>query len=332
MNMNKIIMKKSPKIVLLILSFVFITAFSNAFFSQNGGGNKKPAIRFAYQNVLADAASIIAVKKGFFNSEGLHIKPMIFSSGPACTEALTYGNADFGTMGDTTAIITTSKGNGFTIIASQGGGERRHRIMVVTNSRIKTIQDLEGKRIGVKKGTSTHGGLELLARKKGLDLRDEIIDMEPRDQLLALAAGELDAIVASEPTPSEAEVDGFGHELTTLAGLGNTYPIFTLVNSKFAANHPDLVGKMIKALSKATTFIALHPEEAVTILAAQSGLALGVIRKAMAYHHYRLSLDKSVQDSLNVTAKFLQDIGKIDRIPNWSKVIDPSYLHKLKEL
>ena len=328
--MVKKLMHKSQNIVLLILSVLFVTTLYNTSFAQDNAGEKKPVIRFAYQNVAADAVAIIAVKKDFFNTEGIHIKPMIFSSGPACTEALTYGNADVGTMGDTTAIITTSRGNGFTIIASQGGGERRHRIMVAANSRIKTVQDLEGKRIGVKKGTSTHGGLELLALKEGLDLRDEIIDMEPRDQLLALAAGELDAIVASEPTPSKAEDDGFGYELTTLAGLGNTYPIFTLVNSKFAANHPDLVGKMIKALGKATTFIAVHPEETVSILAAQSGLSPGVMRKVMAYHRYGLSLDKSVQDSLSVTAKFLQEIGKIARIPNWSEVIDSSYLHELK--
>lgn len=325
-------MQKSRNVVLLILSVVFIAAFYNTSFSQDNARSKKTMIRFAYQNVSADAVSIIAVKKGFFNAEGLHIQPMIFSSGPACTEALIYGSADFGTMGDTTAIITTSRGKGFTIIASQGGGERRHRIMAAANSLIKTVQDLEGKRIGVKKGTSTHGGLEFLARKEGLDLRDEIIDMEPRDQLLALAAGELDAIVASEPTPSKVDNDGFGYELTTLAGLGNTYPIFTLVNSKFAANHPELVDKMIKALTKATTFIALHPEETVSILAAQSGLTAGVIRKVMAYHRYELSLDKSVQDSLNVTAKFLQEIGKIARIPNWSEVIDTSYLHKTKDL
>jgi ABC-type nitrate/sulfonate/bicarbonate transport system substrate-binding protein len=59
-----------------------------------------------------------------------------------------------------------------------------------------------------------------------------------------------------------------------MAGLGNTYPIMLLVNRKFATNHPELVDKMIKALSKATTFIAERPEEAVSILATQSGLKL----------------------------------------------------------
>jgi aliphatic sulfonates family ABC transporter substrate-binding protein len=275
---------------------------------------------------VADAASLIAVKKGFFAAEGLDVRPMIFSSGPSCTEALIYGNADFGTMGDTTAIITTSKGRGFTIIASHSGGEHRHRLLVANHSRITTISELEGKRIGVKKGTSTHGGLLLLARQGGLELSDEIIDLAPNDQLLALATGELDAIVASEPTPSKAIADGFGRELTTLGGLGNTYPIFVLVNSKFAASHPDLVDRMIKGLSRATAFIKEYPDEAVAILAAQSGLAPGVIRSAMAYHHYGLNLDDSVQDSLAVTARFLKDIGRIDRMPAWDVVIDRRYL------
>ena len=330
MNTKKGIKKKSRIAGLLVLSVLLMTVLSAISCSQNERGEQKSTISFAYQDRVADAASIIAIKKGFFNAEGLQVKPMIFSSGPACTEALIYGNADLGTMGDTTAIITTSKGNSFTIIASHGGGEQRHRLMVHKKSQIKTIQDLEGKRIGLKKGTSTHGGLDLLARKEGLDLRNEIIDLAPRDQLLALASGELDAIVASEPTPSKAEADGFGVELTTLAGLGNTYPIFVLVNNKFASNHPDLVGKMIKALSKATTFIAKHPEEAVSIQAAQSGLDPAVIRKAMTYHHYGISLGESEQDSLTVTANFLQGIGKIDHIPIWNEVIDPSYIHEMK--
>lgn len=332
MNQKKEMKKKSRATWLLILLAVVMTALGGISCSRDKRGDEKVAVTFAYQDRVADAASIIAVKKGFFAEEGLEIKPLIFSSGPACTEALTYGNADFGTMGDTTAIITTSKGSGFTIIGSHGGGEQRHRLMVAKDSPIKTIHDLEGKRLGVKKGTSTHGGLELLARKEGLDLGDEIIDLAPRDQLLALATGELDGIVASEPTPSKAEADGYGRELTTLGGLGNTYPIFILVNSKFAASHPNVVAKMIKGLSRATAFIEDHPEEAVAIQAAQSGLAPEVIRKAMAYHHYGLSLDDNVQGSLAITAEFLWDIGKIERVPAWGEAIDPRYLQKLKGL
>lgn len=332
MNRKNEMKKKAKAAGLFILLAGLVLVFAGVSCSRDDRGEDEVTITFAYQDRVADAASIIAVEKGFFSAEGLQTRPMIFSSGPACTEALTYGNADFGTMGDTTAIITTSKGSGFTIIASHGGGEQRHRLLVAKDSPITTLHDLEGKRIGVKKGTSTHGGLELLAHQEGLDLHDEIIDLAPRDQLLALAAGEVDAIVASEPTPSKAEADGFGRELITLAGLGNSYPIFILVNSKFAASHPDLVAKMVKGLSRATAFIGEHPEEAVAIQAAQSGMSPEVIHRAMSYHHYGLSLDDSVRDSLTVTARFLKNIGKIEDIPTWQEAIDPRYLQELKGL
>ncbi len=326
MNVKTENKRGSRRARLLVLLAVVMIAFGGVSCSPAGKGDEGLTITLAYQDRVADAASIIAVNKGFFAAEGLDVRPMIFSSGPACTEALIYGNADFGTMGDTTAIIATSQGRGLTIIASHGGGEHRHRLVVAKEGRFKTIHDLEGKRIGVKKGSSSHGGLLLLARQQGLDFSDEIIDLAPRDQLLALATGELDAMVASEPTPSKAEADGFGRQLTTLGGLGNTYPIFLLVNGKFAAAHPDLVAKMIKGLSRATAFIADHPEEAAAIQAAQSGLAPGVIGRAMAYHHYGLSLDDSVQDSLAVTARFLKDTGRINRLPAWDEVIDRRYL------
>ena len=289
---------------------------------------EQPVITFAYQDRVADAASIIAVQQGYFSQEGLTVKGLLFSSGPACTEALTYGNANFGTMGDTTAIITASHGNAFTILASHAGGEQRHRLMVARDSSISSLAELQGRRIGIKKGTSSHGGFELLASKHGLDFSEELIDMSPADQLLALASGELDAMVASEPSPSKAEADCFGRELTNLCSLGNSYPIFLLVNSKFAQQHPQVAAKMLRALSRASTFINEQPEQAATILARQSGLPLPVVRQAMSYHRYRPNLDEATLASLAVSASFLQRIGKIQAIPNWQQAINSQPLQQ----
>ena len=288
----------------------------------------RPVVTFAYQDRVADAASIIAVEKGFFSAEGLQVKPLVFSSGPACTEALTDGNAHFGTMGDCTAIITASRGDGFNILVSHGGGEHRHRIIVAVNGPIKKIADLEGKRIGVKKGTSTHGGLELFARRNHLNMKDELLDITPQDQLLALISGELDAIVSSEPTPSKAEADGRGRELATLGNLGNNYPVFLLGNGIFADEHPDIPVKMVRALARAGSFIRRFPDETAAILAEQSGMSQAVIRRAMSHHQYDLRLDDGIMQSLEGTAQFLLETGKIKQIPDWPKVIDQEPLRQ----
>jgi len=283
---------------------------------------------FAYQDRVADAASIIAVENGFFEDEGLNVKTMRFSSGPACTEALIYGNAEFGTMGDTTGIITTSKGHPVKIICSHGGGENRHRIVVSETSNIESIGDLEGKFIGVKKGTSTHGGLLLFAEKNGLDLEDEIVDMQPSDQLTALAAGELDAIVASEPTPSLAIANGYGHELATLGGLNNTYPILILVHTQFAKEHPETVVKMLRALISATDFIQNNLDEAANIQATITGLDADVVKTAMNFHYYNVCMTQETKDSLSNMATFLKNMKQISEIPDFNTVIETSYLEE----
>ena len=142
--------------------------------------SERRTVRLAYQDRIADAATIIAVKKGFFEAEGLILKASVFTSGPACSEAIVSGAADIGTMGDTTGIIAVSNYQ-VKIVASHGGGEHRHRIIVRNGSGIKTISDLKGKRVAIKFGTSTYGGFLLFA-EKNLDI-DEInlVDMKPID-------------------------------------------------------------------------------------------------------------------------------------------------------
>ena len=71
-----------------VLLLVLVSSFSCA-----------DEIRFAYQDRVADAASIVALEEGIFSAAGLQIKRMRFSSGPATSEALYTGAADIGTMG-----------------------------------------------------------------------------------------------------------------------------------------------------------------------------------------------------------------------------------------
>ena len=284
---------------------------------------KKGEFTFAYQDRVVDAVSIVAVEKGFFREEGLALIPRMFSSGPECMEAFTSGSAVFGTMGDETAIIVCSKNAAsFRIACSLGNGEHR----VANNAAITKISDLEGRRIGVKKGTSTHGGLVQFEKRHGLDLNDELVDMSPSLQLTALAAGELGAIVASEPTPSQAEARGYGRELATLGGLNNTYPVLLVVNSNFAMQNPEIVFSVIRGLARAEVYIKDHFDEAAEILSHITGLNVAVVTKAMGYHRYGVILNDEIVDGLRSTAIFLKEIGNITELPDFDRVIDQSII------
>jgi len=287
-------------------------------------------VRFAYQDRVADSASMVAVAKGFFEEEGIEIQPIVFSSGPACSETLLSGSADIGTMGDTTAVIAIAR-SPVNIIASHGGGEHRHRLMVAEKSAIHAPEDLAGKRLAVKKGTSTYGGLLAWADSVDLDLSDvNIVEMRPGDMGDALLAGSVDAIVASEPTPSVVEQLG-GRELTTLGGLGNNYPILLVARAEFLEEHPEAVTAFLRAMKRGAAFINEHPTEALQIVAEKTGMRREVAARAMDHHYYSVQLDEETQSSLDAIGVFLTSQNMLDSPPHISEGIDESFLRAVSQ-
>ena len=279
-------------------------------------------LRFAYQDRIGDALSIIAVKKNLFAAEGLQVKPLLFNNGPACSEALFTGAVDVATMGDTTAVSALTKVSDLRIIGSHGAGESRHRIMVPASSPLRQLADLKGKRLGVKKGTSTHGGLLALLKAKGIAIGDmKLVELDPDTMPAAMAAGSLDAFVASEPTPSLAEQQG-ARELTTLAGLGNSYPLLIVAKSATLQKREADLQRFFRALKRAEQFLVTHRNEAVLMLSKATGLTPQMTRRAMQRHSYRLQLDQLTISSLEQTAAFLHEQKKIKQVPKFAEVTD----------
>lgn len=319
----------SPAVVgrKLPILFAAAVAFAAAGQATAGGRPEQVSIRFAYQDRIADAVSVIAVEKGFLGKEGLAAKPMMFTSGPACTEALVLGSADIGTMGDTTAVISVARAP-VTIIASHGGGEHRHRIIVKADSPIRSPKDLVGKRVAVSKGTSTYGGFLAWARAKKLDLsKVQVTDMKPEDMGTALLSGAVDAAVASEPTPSVMEEKG-GRQLATLGGLGNNYPILLVARNDFLREHREAATRFVRAMNTAAEFVRSNPEETAQIMAAKTGLSGAAARKAMKLHYYRVQLDQQTRASLQEIADFLVQQKILDSAPDLKKTVDGHYLPK----
>ncbi|MDD3802683.1 MAG: NrtA/SsuA/CpmA family ABC transporter substrate-binding protein, partial [Desulfuromonas thiophila] len=174
-------------------------------------------LRLAYQNRIGSVLPLLADQLGLFANQGLNVQIQRFSSGPACSEALYTGAADIATMGDTAALIALARNMPVRVLTSHASGAGRHRLMVIDPA-LQQLTDLRGKRIGVKLGTSTHGGLLALLQRHNLASGAvQLVNLAPETQIEALQAGSIDALAASEPTPSQAEGQG-ARELANLAG------------------------------------------------------------------------------------------------------------------
>jgi len=306
---------------------LWITAFFFLCLTPPAARAERPLL-FAYQNRIGDAVSIVAVNKGFFSDEKLDVKALQLNNGAACSDVLFTGAVDIAAMGDTAALLAVARRPDLRIIASHGAGERRHRIIIPGNSRVKSIADLKGKQVGIKKGTSAHGGFLALLASKGISPAEvEMIDLDPALMPDALSAPTIDAFVASEPTPSHAEERG-GKELADLGGLGSNYPLLLLIKAALIEKRDDELKRFVRALKRAEQFISRHPDEAAEILCRETGLKQKAVRSNMKRHTYRIQLDAATVKSLKETAAFLKKQNMLDRLPDLSAAIDGRYLEK----
>lgn len=266
-------------------------------------------VRLAYQDRVVDGLIVASIEQNFFAKEGVLVQGSLFRSGPECSEALLQGSVDVATMGDAaTVILLGNHGNHFQAILAHGGSEKRHRI--VAQKEIHSLQDLQGKMVAVKFGTSTHAGLMRFLQGKGL--KWNLVDMAPNLQMTALVSREVSAIVASEPTPSQAENKLGVTSLSDLSGLQNQYPVLLVANKQWNSQNAGCVVKIEKALKNAEEWVKTHPDLLAKSLAERSGISISLARKSMAMHDYTVKKPKDFQSSLDRIAEFLRGAGYLD--------------------
>lgn len=276
-------------------------------------------LTLAYQDRIVDALSVIAVEKELISPQ---MDARMFSSGPQTIEALISGSAQIATMGDSAAIILLSKYDNFVIIAGLGTGPKRHRVIVSDNSGIHSWEDLAGKKIGIKKGTSTHGGFLLKSDQLGLNFEKEIIDMAPSLQLTALASGEIDVMVASEPSPSIAEGKGIGTHFAYLDIKDMTYPVVLVTTRETLEKRGNELKLLLKAYENAESFVTNNETEVVKIFSVLNGFNEDLVRSSMSLHQFHIIRPGEMIKTLEKLSSVLLDMGKISELPDWENAMD----------
>jgi sulfonate transport system substrate-binding protein len=290
-------------------------------------------VRLTYSEKACYAPVIVAVEEGYYKDEGLDIEPLVVTGGIESAEALISGQADLAVMGDAPTCIVMSRAKDARLVACQALGERMHRLVVRDDSGIAEPTDLEGKRIAVQLGSSTHGGLMEYLDANGVDAsKVELVSLSPRDFPEAVQAKQVDGIAGSEPWPGNVMAAcPETHELANFEGLGNLYPLPITGRGAFLDEHPEVAGAIIRATKKAVDLIASDPHQAAEIQAKASGLTAEREAKAMADYDYVCNLDADVLTSLAATAEFLKGQGKIDTIPDFEAACDAASLEALEQ-
>ena len=282
----------------------------------------EPAVecRLAYTAKVHYAPQILAFKHGWFTEPGIRVRgiDLGMSAGIAAAEALVSGSADVSVMGDVPAVFALASQRPCVLIAAYGGGETMHSIVVSGASGIASARDLAGKRLGVQFGSSTHGAVYLYLKANALDPSAVTLVNIPQGSLVeALISGDIDALAASEPTPSLAldRISG-SRSLATLGGLGNNYPLMMVASKEFAENHPEAIRALVRGTRRAVDHINANPEKAGAELSAATGAPASIETAALRALQWDVRMDDAVLSSLEQTAVFLHGLGRLKNVPD----------------
>lgn len=250
-----------------------------------GGGSDEPEAAAAEEGGLAQvtltslaigqiAPMVLAEKEGIFEKHGIDLE-ITFAEPAALVPSLMSGDADF-IWGNPPAVLAARANNvpiKSVTTASVAGDDPASfpiQVMVAPDSDIKTLEDLDGKKVA----TASLFQLPDLALmeslgKAGVDASGvEFVEIPFPNMGETLAAGRVDAIISTEPFVTILKSSGAAVPLVSVSeGLAATSPISAILSSeKFINENADVVDDFRAAVDEATEYGLAHDDEVRAVI------------------------------------------------------------------
>ena len=233
-------------------------------------------IRIGYQkNGVLVIARQQSVLENHFKPYGIEVKWVEFSSGPPMMEAMNVGSIDYGAVGDTPPVFAQAAGAAIVYAAGQSVTNGQG-ILVPSNSAIRTVAELKGKRVGFTKGSSAHNFVVQTLENAGLAYADITpVYLTPPDAGPAFANGSIDAWSIWDPYFAIGETKQNGRILVNTSEITKSNS-FYIANRDFARNHGSLLQQIVDVTTSAAKWAEAHRDEVARSLSAITGIPLDI--------------------------------------------------------
>jgi len=245
------------KLIAVLLIILLLMTAESAFSAEK--------IKIGYLRIVNSLPTFVAVEKSLFEQEEVKVELVPFESGTLVIDALVTGRIDANCCSATTGFWFAAQGvpDRFKIFLGYGIPSRKNRSFVAIvkkDSPLRDLKDLKGKRVGTYPGASA---LELARAIIRTQVDPEGIifqEIPPSILISALAAGQIDAFFAPEPSGMIAISQGIGRHLVEeplgLLGLGRGVATGGFgFSSQFLKENPELAKKVKGIYYKAIDLI-----------------------------------------------------------------------------
>ncbi len=291
-------------------------------------------IDYAYYNPVA----LLLKEKGWveeeFEGEDIEIDWVLSLGSNKALEFLNGSSIDFGSTAGAAALLGKANGNPIKSVYVYSKPEWT-ALVTRPDTGITKIEDLKGKRVAVTRGTDPHIFLLRALDSVGLTEDDiKVVLLQHPDGFRALDSGQVDAWAGLDPHMAKGELES-GAELFFRAPDLNTYGILN-VREEFAAEHPEIVERVLAVYERGRLYALDHPEELNQYLQDYTKVSQEVAAKQLGE---RTDLSNPVigaehRASLLAAGEILQNIGLLNSdvsvAGELDDLIDTSYIENVQ--
>jgi len=217
----------------------------------------------AVPNSFAFGATEVGIEAKIFASEGIEVEVTSFRGDAQLQQALAAGSLDVG-LGSGPGLGFRAKGAPAIGVAAMYGPPANLALVLPFGSPIRTIADLNGKRIGVTTvGSLTDWLVRELSRQQGWgsDGMQILALGQMQARLAAIQRGELDGMVIEAATGYELEEAGKAKNFLLFGEIAKDfYTHVILATDDLIEKRPDLLRRFLRGWFKTIAFMRANKE------------------------------------------------------------------------
>jgi len=273
----------------------------------------------------------IAEEKGYFEENGLDVTVKAYDTGIETKNALLAGEVD---VADTVDFVISGLGfeeADIKVLASINTAIIDY-IIARKDRGISSLDDLKGKKIGIKRGSSAEYYLGRTLILNNLSLQDvELVAIHPPDMPEAIAQGKVDATITWHPHNYHIKSSLGDNAIVWSAHGGQDVYWVVFCKDEFVQKYPEKIRRLLNALIQAEEFVRHDDSEAKEIIARRVNLDLPYIESVWSDFHFVVDLSQSMIIAMEDQARWQINNNLTDatEVPNY---LDYIYLDALEEV
>lgn len=235
----------------------------------------------------------IAHDQHYFLTKGLNVTIRNYPSGSEAVSGLLNGEVDLSTASE---FVIAKEATQNSSLYALGSVCKYLNLYVAarTDRDINSVMDLQGKTIGVTLGTAVQFYLGRFLELSGVNGSEvTLFDVPFAKAPYALANGAVDAVITFEPYLSQINAL-LANRLIVWPAQADQFGYYEAICTRaWAAEHPDLVVRFLKAIVQAENINISHQDQAQAIVAKNLNYTSSQIDSVWTDFQFSVTLDQS---------------------------------------